>query len=202
MTLKPLLGFSKMKDPDFLATLTAVHRGMNRNFNYPNPPIAMAEFEAGIASLSAAVEEAIDGGKIAIAEKKRQREAMNRKVVQLGHYAEYACNNDLFALTSSGFMVAGQPSDVMPSPPARIKKVEQGETGELLVSLKAFRTAYVYELRVIEPDLEPWTALTLTNSRRVAVTGLTPGKTYSFQARAFVRLGFTDWSEPVSRMCI
>jgi hypothetical protein len=36
----------------------------------------------------------------------------------------------------------------------------------------------------------------------VPVGNLTPGTTYSFQVRAFGRLGFTDLSQPVQRMCI
>ena len=32
--------------------------------------------------------------------------------------------------------------------------------------------------------------------------GLTPGATYTFQVRAYSKLGFTGWSDSVSRMCI
>jgi hypothetical protein len=49
----------------------------------------------------------------------------------------------------------------------------------------------------------PWqTAGLFTNSRSVSITGLTPGTTYEFQVRAVGgSSGYSDWSNPVSRMC-
>jgi len=38
------------------------------------------------------------------------------------------------------------------------------------------------------------------SSRTLTVDGLTPGATYAFQVRARGRLGFTDWSDSVTRM--
>ncbi len=32
------------------------------------------------------------------------------------------------------------------------------------------------------------------------ISNLTPGTTYTFQVRALGRLGYTNWSDPVSRM--
>ena len=36
----------------------------------------------------------------------------------------------------------------------------------------------------------------------VVLTGLTPGTTYFFQARALLKDGYTDWSDPISFICI
>jgi len=36
----------------------------------------------------------------------------------------------------------------------------------------------------------------------VQINSLTPGTSYTFQVRAFGNLGFSDWSDPVTRMCI
>jgi chitodextrinase len=49
----------------------------------------------------------------------------------------------------------------------------------------------------------PWqTAGLFTNSRSMTVAGLVPGTTYSFQVRAVGgSTGYSDWSNPVSRMC-
>ena len=40
----------------------------------------------------------------------------------------------------------------------------------------------------------------VTVIRAITVTGLTPGTTYAFQMRALGRLGYTDWSDSVTRM--
>ena len=82
----------------------------------------------------------------------------------------------------------------------------QGETGELRVSIKALPKAYLYELRYTarDPGGEPgpWNTLSHIHTRKLLVSGLTPATIYAFQVRALGRLGYTDWSEPVSRMCI
>ena len=207
-TIKPLLGFSKMNDTDFLSALMTVFHGMNRNRAYRNPPISMAVFEAGIISFNDALEEAQDGGKIAIAEKKKQRAAMTRMMVQLGHYVEFACNNDITTLRSSGFNAWSfhtlAPATPLAAP--EIAKLVQGETGELLVTIKTLPRAFLYELRYAvlgqDGDPVPWKTFSHTRTRRLAVSGLTPATIYVFQVRARGRLGYTDWSEPASRMCI
>jgi chitodextrinase len=49
----------------------------------------------------------------------------------------------------------------------------------------------------------PWqTAGLFTNSRSMSINGLTPGTTYFFQVRAIGgSTDYSDWSNPVSRMC-
>ena len=47
----------------------------------------------------------------------------------------------------------------------------------------------------------PWTTLTLTSTRKVTITGLTPAGTYEFQVRALGKLGFNDWSNPMTFIC-
>ena len=42
--------------------------------------------------------------------------------------------------------------------------------------------------------LGPWIAMTLTNSKKVMISGLTPAGTYQFQVRALGKLGYTDWT--------
>ena len=42
----------------------------------------------------------------------------------------------------------------------------------------------------------------LTNSRALTVTDLIPGTTYSIKVRAVGATGYTDYSDPVSHMCM
>ena len=75
------------------------------------------------------------------------------------------------------------------------------------VHIKPVPKARNYELRFAAqaaagaPD--QWTIITVATVRAsVQIGGLTPGSTYMFQVRAFGHLGFTDFSDPVSRMVI
>ena len=46
-------------------------------------------------------------------------------------------------------------------------------------------------------------SVTIASAKKATpIDNLTPGTTYTFQVRAFGKLGFTDWSSSVSRMCI
>jgi len=78
--------------------------------------------------------------------------------------------------------------------------------GQFLVAIAAVLGALSYELR--------WTpvgtggALGTSASKPVgktrppaAITGLTPGTAYNIQVRAVTKAGYTDWSDPVTRIC-
>ncbi|HYR84773.1 MAG TPA: fibronectin type III domain-containing protein [Terriglobia bacterium] len=87
-----------------------------------------------------------------------------------------------------------------------ILKVDQGNTGQLLVSIKPLPKARSYELRYASLGAggmpSPWATATFTSARTAApVNSLTPGTTYAFQVRALGRLGYTDWSDSATRMC-
>ena len=77
-------------------------------------------------------------------------------------------------------------------------------SGDILVKIAALIGAIAYELRYTlvangAPGLS--TTLTLTNARKVTLTGLTPAGTYQFQVRALGKLGYNDWSNPMTFIC-
>jgi hypothetical protein len=48
-----------------------------------------------------------------------------------------------------------------------------------------------------------WTTMLVATTKPPTVfNSLTPGGTYTFRVRAYGKLGYSDWSDPVSRMCI
>jgi hypothetical protein len=48
-----------------------------------------------------------------------------------------------------------------------------------------------------------WTTTVVPNTRPpIIINDLTSGVKYTFRVRAFGKLGFSDWSNPVDRMCI
>jgi hypothetical protein len=47
-----------------------------------------------------------------------------------------------------------------------------------------------------------WTEQTVVGTRPATpFNNLTPGTKYTFQVRAYGKLGFSEWSNPVERMC-
>ena len=90
--------------------------------------------------------------------------------------------------------------------PASISNIDQGNTGQLLVRVKPVSKAWSYELRYASLGaggaLGPWSSQPITAVKfATSCNSLTPGVTYGFQVRALGRLGFTDWSDSVTKMC-
>jgi len=207
--LKVLFDFLRLPDGDaFISRLTAIHDAMSGNAAFPNPPVELAVFKTAISDYAAAVVVALDGSKQAIANRKKLREVVVKMAEQLGHYVEGASPDEAI-FTSSGFKIRST-TVVPPQPTAlpTIDHVDQGKTGELLVVVKAVQKARIYQVRYGQlgaAGAAPTTfdIVTVARVRKpVPIMNLTPGTTYVFQVRAFGTLGFTDWSNPVQRMCI
>lgn len=207
--IKPALGFLGLPDTDLLLRLNAVHDGMFNNPAYPSPPVDLAVFKTAIDAFTAAVAATLDGGKSATAERDKRRADVIVMLRLLGHYVEAACKNDMPTFVSSGFAVSSGGQRTPPQPVAvpLITRVDQGNTGELLVSIQPVAKARNYEIRYgITPAPGAgavWTTTPVSGTRpAILINNLTRGGSYTFQVRAFGKLGFSDWSGPVERMCI
>ena len=88
-----------------------------------------------------------------------------------------------------------------------ILNIRFGNSTELVLKVTPIAHARCYEVRFAAIGAEnapgSWqTAGMFTNSRSMTINGLTPGTTYMFQVRAIGRsTRYSDWSNPVSRMC-
>jgi hypothetical protein len=207
--IKAVIGFGDKPDPDVLARGHAVVKGMKGNPLFPNPPVDLAALEAAVNNYAAAVAEAlVDGGKKAVAAKKKQRQIVIPMLKRLGHYVQENCNNDMVTFRSSGFEAASTnkvPPQALDQP--TIMKVDHGNPGELDVIIKPVRKARSYDVKfgaMAGGNMAPtsWTTATFPSARKAArITGLTPGTTYALQVRAFGAAGYTGWSDPAIRMC-
>jgi len=206
--IKPALGVNQMSDGDLLARLNAVHDGMLNNPAYPNPPVDPAGLKAAIDAYTAAAAAALDGGKSSTTERDKRRADAVIMLRLLGHYVEVACKGDPNTFVSSGFVVASG-RQRMPSQPVSIPsivKIEQGNTGQLLVTIQSVK-ARSYELQYgpvpAAGATVNWTTVVIASTKPATpINNLTPGTTYMFQVRAFGKLGFSGWSTSVERMVI
>jgi len=205
--IKPALGVNQMPDGDLLARLNAVHDGMLNNPAYPSPPVAMAAFKAAIDAYTAAAAAALDGGKSAITERDKRRADAVILLRLLGHYVEVECKGDPTTFVSSGFVAATRQRT--PSQPVSIPsivKIDQGTTGQLLVTIQSVK-ARSYELRYAPAPASgatvDWTTIVVPSTKPATpINNLIRGTNYTFQVRAFGKLGFSDWSASVERMVI
>ena len=196
--IKPALGVNQMPDGDLLARLNAVHDGMLNNPAYPNPPVDMA---AGCCRRCSR------WGKSAITERDKRRADAVILLRLLGHYVEVECKGDPPTSVSSGFVAATRQRT--PSQPVSIPsivKIDQGTTGQLLVTIQSVK-ARSYELRYASAPASgatvDWTTIVVPSTKPATpINNLIRGTNYTFQVRAFGKLGFSDWSASVERMVI
>jgi hypothetical protein len=205
--IKAKLAFHDVSDADALKQFNAVLQGMKNNPAYLNPPVDMATYGKGVDSFATLLTDAQDGGKKAVSAKDKQRVAVIKLYTLLGHYVEAACNDDPATFNTSGFIAATR-TRTAPQPLAgsSFQWIDRGpNSGEIVVKIAALIGAIAYELRYTlvanggAPG--PGTTLTLTSPRKVTITGLTPAGTYQFQARALGKLGYNDWSTPMTFIC-
>ncbi len=207
--IKAVLGFFGVADADLVSRCNAVHDGMLNNPAYPTPPIDMPGFKTAIDAYTTAVAGALDGGKAAIAARDQARGNVIIMLHQLGHYVEVACKGDVKTFVSSGFVAVSSRTRAADQPVGQpeIASVQQGASGQLIVTIKSVPKARHYELQSAAVPVGGgainWTTQMLATTKPPSVFGnLTPGGTYSFRVRAYGKLGYSDWSDPVSRMTI
>jgi hypothetical protein len=200
--------FSKAADGGLLSLGESVVKNLTGNPAFTSLPIDPAVLNTQLGRFTVAIGAALDGGKKAIAEKHSQREALVKTLRLLAHYVEAACDDDMTTFLSSGFPAAPPAVRLPPQPlpPASIRKIDQGNSGQLLVTSAPIAKSYSYELRYAPIGVGgtpgSWTTQAVAAVKSAAIiNGLTPGTTYAFQVRALGRLGFTDWSDSFTKMC-
>ncbi len=208
--IKPFLAITDLPDGDVLHRLTSVHDGMLNNPAYATPPVDMAGFKAVIDAYATAAAAALqDGGKHAVTERDKRRAEAISMYRLLGHYVEGASKNDMNTFVSSGFQAAAKAQKTPPQPVGApiIVSVDQGNTGQFLVTMKPVAHARHYELRFAAPPAAGaspnWTTILVPLAKPpAAVNNLNPGTSYTFQVRAYGKLGYSAWSASVERMAI
>jgi hypothetical protein len=194
---------------DQLVTMAgAVIAGLSNNPTFPAPTVDLKTVQAaaeGLNAAAAAVAQA-GGGTVLTAEKRKRQQALILLLRKLKHYVEDNCENDVAALLSSGFQVASTTRDRSPLAIPSILSVDFGNRGELVLKVSRILRAKCYqvEMAAIGAGNVPgsWQTAGMFTSSRITIAGLVPGTTYTFQVRAVGGPnGYSDWSNPVSRMC-
>jgi hypothetical protein len=201
--IKAKLGLHGVSDPDTAKALMAAYNGVLNNPAYPNPPVALPTFKAGIDLYSALIVDAEDGGKKAITALNKQRVEVIKMYTLLGHYVETACHDDLATFTTSGFIHVAARTKTAPQPltEAKFSSIDRGpNSGDAVVKPENQTGAIAFDVRYALEGaggvLGSWTTVTITRPKKVTISGLTPAGIYHFQIRALGVLGYTDWMDP------
>ena len=200
--IKAKLGLHGVLDSEVVKTLTVAYNGLLHNPAFPNTPVDLSVYKAGIDTLAALVVDAEDGGTKAIKAKDKQRVVMIKMYTQLGHYAGSACNDDPAIFSTSGFTPASSvKTKPKPLTEAKFSWIDRGNNGgEAAVKPEGQPGVLTFDVRFALEGaggvLGPWTVVTIAGPRKTIITGLTVTGIYHFQIRAFGKVGgYTDWMD-------
>ena len=207
--IKALLNFSNALPEQLLNQGYAVLKGLTGNANFTTLPIDLALLKTTLDAYSAAIADARDGSKKAIALRDRLGGDVIRMLKGLALYVELNCKEDMNTFLSSGFQPRSSTrTPAQPLDQPLVLYIDQGKSGELLALIKGVRGARTYDVRwgpVGADGATPasWSMKTAAKTKpSISIGGLTPGTTYAIQVRAYGPLGHTEWSDSVTRMCI
>jgi len=205
--VRALVGLRRLPEGTIKDLLAGSLKGLTENAKvFSKPPIELAAYQAAIDAYDAAIPAALDGSKTAVANKNKLLETAIGMYVEIAHYVEANCNDDLATFLLSGF----QPASSTKTPPQPLDQpsimVEPGPvTGQMKAKIGSVRKALSYQLHYAPVPSgggppASWTEQLITSTKPTIIEGLTPGTIYTFQVRALGRLGFTNWSDAVNRM--
>jgi len=199
--------FNRLTPDQLVSAGTAVVTGLDGNTKAPTPPVSVADLKGQLQNLSGSVAAAQDGGKKAITERNKQVHAFVKTLKKEAMYVEEVAGTDPTVITNAGFQVMTGPTPVAPLNKPVIQKLVQKGTGQQQIFVGPQAGTRMIEIQSGEPgpnNTPPanWTTIQVANARPApVVTGLTPGKVYVFQARAYGKsTGWTEWSDPVIKM--
>ena len=175
----------------------------------PAPPVDQATLKAANDALQSAITAAAGGGKQAITAKNHAKDAVVALLDQLAAYVSVNSKGDMNAFVSSGFTPKSTAKTKTPPVSETIKKILAGPlTGQMLVHLMKFPGAASYLIQWGVPGSggalpTAWSSMPVANLKApAAITGLTPGTTYVFQARAVTQTGYSNWGDPIARIAV
>src|SRR5207244_1814279 len=187
----------------------AVLKGLTGNANFTTLPIDLALLKTTLDAYSAAIADARDGSKKAIALRDRLGGDVIRMLKGLALYVELNCKADMNTFLSSGFQPRSSTrTPAQPLDQPLVLYIDQGKSGELLALIKGVRGARTYDVRwgpVGADGATPasWSMKTAAKTKpSISIDGLTPGTTYAIQVRAYGPLGHTEWSDSATRVCL
>ena len=199
--------FNRQSADQLITMASAVITGLTGNPAFPAPAVDLKTLQAAADDLNAALAAQVHGGKTATAEKNNRREALIALLRKLKLYVEGNCENDPAVLLSSGFQAAASTRNRSALSNPAILSVDSGNSAELVLKITPIARAKCYEVRSAAVSAGnvtgPWQPAGLfTTSKSITIAALVPGATYAFQVRAVGgSTGYSDWSNPVSRLC-
>lgn len=197
------LGFATDSDPNLDVFSSNNVVCMTGNAAFPTPPVKPADLGVLQVNYHTALLNAANGGTQLTALKSEARNALVSALRLNAAYVQSTPNLTLSMLLSSGYLQTSTNRTQSELDTPLINSIENGNTGQLIAHLTPVANAHSYQVKALGPDGKQVALVNSTQARSVVVPGLTPGVVYTLLACAIGGLtGQSDWSDPVSHMCM
>jgi hypothetical protein len=204
------LNFSRAKAHGLISRGHTVYTNMGAASGlFASPPVSLQTLKQDIDDLTESAAAAVEGGKKDKAQRDKARKALEYDLSILSAYVLKVADGDPAVVTASGFVPMPPRKRSAPQPVEQptVDSIDQGNSGQLLISVTPVAKAHGYDVRYAPMangvPAADWTIVTVTAAAKaIPVNNLKPGTVYAFQARALGKLGYTDWSDSATRMAI
>lgn len=196
-------GTSALNAEALIGKAEYVEGKMTGNASFPTPNPSIASLTAAREALVAAIAQAESRAMADIAVRNERATVLRSLLVNLARYVNNVAQGDLDMALSSGFELAKKPEpSTSLGVPLKLEVRLSEFEGALNVSWKGVEDARMYQvyMNVTDPsDANAWTVAAVSTRTRVRITGLEPGKYYSFRVTALGRVGEGPVSEVSGR---
>lgn len=197
------LAFIKFADGDLPPFATGVIEHLTGNANFPNLTVPLVDLTAANANYVTKLAAMLDGNRKDTVAKNLARRTLLNLLRQEAAYVQSVAGENLEMLLSSGFQAVSTNRAQIELPKPVIDRVENPASAQLALRLQPVPTARAYEVRLSYSGGNWQNGGVFTQARKIVLTDLTPGTTYTVQARAIGgSTGASDWSDPVSHMSL
>jgi hypothetical protein len=183
----------------------AVVLALTGNVKYSNPPVAMAILKSLLDAFHAAIVDAMEGSKKAMA----LRDSLRAQVISaLKLVASYVRENANGDYSNTGFKTydTTRTTGQLVTTPTFRRVYHGSNSGEIMLLIDAMPYALGYQVQYAalkEGAPGPWTVVDVMRVKSAfKISGLTPQTVYVFQVPAIGTANRSDWSNSVQIVCV
>lgn len=184
----------------------AVVLALMGNVRFPNPPVTMALLKSLLDAFKAAITDAMEGSKKAMALWDSLRAQVISALKQVAAYVQENANSDFSKTGFETYDTAARKTSQLVETPT-FRKLDHGSnSGEIMLLINAVPHARAYQVQytALKDGIPgPWTVVDVMSVKSAfKISGLTPATMYAFQVQAIGPNNRSDWSNSVTIICV
>lgn len=193
-------GYSNATLSDFTAANILCLTG---NASFPALPVPVEDLTTLQTGFATARANSAQGGKQLTALTRAARTVLITALRKNAAYVQSIASQDDAMILSSGYLVNSTNRTPAPLLVPTITAITNEATTTLTVRVQPVNNARAYQVRYCVSGGAWLPTVDSTQTRRIMLTNLTPGTTYTVQSRAVGgSTGYSNWSDPVSHMAM